>query len=126
MIKREKVDNYVNLIKLELNEFVKSITSTFFSILIIVTSSTDFSEDQRRDLAIFKKNHKKNLRTYKKRIETLKVLNLYILISVNQINLLYLKEHVTMFQKLLALKKRFASIDRIRELKIVRKYKKLL
>ncbi len=126
MIKREKVDNYVNLIKLESNELVKSITSTFFSILAIVTSSTDLSEDQRRDLTMLKKNHKKNLRTYRKRIEALKVLNLYILISVNRMNLLYLRKHVTMFQKLLAFKKRLASIDRIRELKIVRKYKNLL
>jgi hypothetical protein len=126
MIKREKVDNYVNLIKLESNELVKSSTSTFFSILIIVTSSTDLNEDQRRDLAMFRENHKKNLRTYKKRIEALKVLNLYILISMNRMNLLYLRKHVTMFQKLLALKKRFALTDRIRELKIVRKYKNLL
>ncbi len=59
MIKREKVDNYVNLIKLEFDEFVKSITSTFFSILIIVTSSTDLSEDQRRDLIMLKKITKK-------------------------------------------------------------------
>ncbi len=126
MIKREKVHNYVNLIKLESNEFVKSITSTFFSILVIVTSSTDLNEDQRRDLTMFRENHKKNLRTYKKRIETLKALNLYILISMNRMNLLYLRKHVTMFQKLLALKKRFALTDRIRELKIVRKYKNLL
>ncbi len=80
MIKREKIDNYVNLIKFESNELVKLIISTFFSILITVTSSTDLSEDQRRDLAMLRENHKKNLRTYKKRIETLKVLNLYILI----------------------------------------------
>jgi hypothetical protein len=126
MIKREKVHNYVNLIKLESNEFVKSITSTFFSILVIVTSSTDLNEDQRRDLTMFRENHKKNLRTYKKRIETLKALNLYILISMNRINLLYFKKHVTMFQKLLALKKRVALIDQIRKLKIVRKYKNLL
>ncbi len=126
MIKREKIDNYVNLIKFESNELVKSITSTFFLILATVTSSIDLSEDQRRDLTMLKENHKKNLRTYKKRIEVLKVLNLYILISVNRMNLLYLKEHVTMFQKLFALKKCLASIDRIRELKIVRKYKNLL
>ncbi len=125
MIKRKKVDNYVNLIKLEFNELIKSIISTFFSIIIIVTSSIDLSEDQRHDLAMFRKNHKKNFRTYRKRIKALKVLNLYILISVNRINLLYLKRHVTMFQKLLAFKKRLAS-DRIRKLKIVRKYKNLL
>ncbi len=75
---------------------------------------------------MLRKNHKKNLRTYKKRIEALKALNLYILISMNQINLLYLRNYVTMFQKLFAFKKRLASTDQIRELKIVRKYKNLL
>ncbi len=125
MIKREKVNNYVNLIKLEFVELVKPIISTFFSILIIITSSTDLSENQRRDLVMFEENYKKNLCTYKKQIEALKALNLYILISINRINLLYLRKHVTMFQKLLALKKRLASIDQIQELKIVRKYKNL-
>ncbi len=111
MIKREKIDDYVNLIKLEFVELVKSIISTLFSILVIVTSLTDLSESQRRDLAMLRKNHKKNFHTYKKRIEALKVLNLYILIFVNRINLLYIREHATMFQKLLALKKRLALID---------------
>ncbi len=45
IIKREKVDNYVNLIKFKSNEFVKSIILTFFSVLITVTFSTDFNED---------------------------------------------------------------------------------
>ncbi len=41
-------------------------------------------------------------------------------------NLLYLRSKATIFQKLLAFKKRLASIDRIKKLEVLRKYKNLL
>ncbi len=82
-----------------------------------VTSSIDLSIEERHDLVILKQNHKKLLRTYKKRIEALKILDLFVLIYLDRTNLLYLTNKTTIFQKLLALKKRIALIDRIRELK---------
>jgi hypothetical protein len=103
----------MNLIKFEFDEFVKSIISTFFLIINDIAFSINLSEDQRRDLIILRKNHKKNLRTYKERIEALKILNLFILISMNRLILLYLRKHVTIFQKLFAFKKRLALTNRI-------------
>ncbi len=126
MIKRDKIENFVNLIIIESSKSVKSSSSTFIDLVNDVTSSVDLSTAERHDLVILRENHKKFLRTYKKRIDALKILDLFVLISIDRTNLLYLRNKTTIFQKLLALKKRLASIDRIRKLEIVRKYKNLL
>ncbi len=127
MIRRNDVQKYVNLIRftVESTESVKSSILTFFTIKLDAIKSDDLSIDQQRDLAILRENHKKTLRTYREKIETLKNLNLFILTSVNQFNLLYLRNQITIFQKLLVLKKRLALTNRIRELKVIRKYKDL-
>jgi hypothetical protein len=126
MIKRDKIEKFVNLIIIESDESIKSSSFIFFDLVNDVTSSADLSSEKRHDLIILRKNHKKFLRTYKERIEALKILDLFVLISIDRTNLLYFRNKVTIFQKLLALKKRLASIDRIKELEIIRKYKNLL
>jgi hypothetical protein len=125
MIRRNDVQKYLNLITIESTESVKSSIFTFFAIKLDAIKSNDLSIDQQRDLAILRENHKKTLRTYRERIEALKNLNLFILTSMNRFNLLYLRNQTTIFQKLLVLKKRIAFTNRIRELKIIRKYKNL-
>ncbi len=125
MIKRNDVQKYVNLITIESTESIKSSTLTFFIVKLEAIKSDDLSIDQQRDLAILRENHKKTLRTYREKIETLKNLNLFILTSVNRFNLLYLRDQTTIFQKLLVLKKRLVFANRIRELKVIRKYKNL-
>ncbi len=72
-----------------------------------------------------RKNHKKNLWTYREKTKILKILNLFILTSVDWSNLIYLKNQSTIFQKLSALKNRLASTNRIKELEIIQKYKNL-
>jgi hypothetical protein len=125
MIRRDDVQKYVNLITVESIESVKSSIFTFFTIKLEAIKSDDFSIDQQRDLTILRENHKNALRTYRERIEILKNLNLFILTSVNRFNLLYLRNQITIFQKLLVLKKRFALTNRIRELEMIRRYKNL-
>jgi hypothetical protein len=125
MIKRSDVQKYVNSITVESTESVKSSIFTFFTIKLDAIKSNDLSIDQQRDLAILRKNHKKTLRTYRERIEAFKNLNLFILTSMNRFNLLYLRDQITIFQKLLVLRKYFAFTNRIRKLKIIRKYKNL-
>jgi hypothetical protein len=65
------------------------------------------------------------MRKYKKRIDVLKNLNIFILISVDRFNLIYLRNQKTIHQKLSALKKFLASTNRVRKLEIIRKYKNL-
>jgi hypothetical protein len=116
----------VNLIIIESDESIKSSSFIFFDFVNNVTFSIDFSFEKQHDLIILRKDYKKFLRTYKKRIEALKILDLFVLISIDRTNLLYFKNKTIIFQKLLAFKKHLTLIDRIKELEIIHKYKNLL
>jgi hypothetical protein len=125
MTKRDDVEKYVNLIKIESAEFIEFDLFIFFTIKLDATNSIDLSIDEQRDLAIMREDYKKKMRKYKERIDVLKNLNIFILISIDRFNLIYLRNQKTIHQKLSMLKKRFASTNRVRKLEIVRKYKNL-
>jgi hypothetical protein len=125
MIKRDDVEKYVNMTKIEFAEFIEFDLFIFFTIKFDATNFIDLSIDEQRDLAIMREDYKKKMRKYKKRIDVLKNLNIFILISVDRFNLIYLKNQKTIHQKLSALKKRLASTNRVRKLEIIRKYKNL-
>jgi hypothetical protein len=125
MIKRDDVERYVNLIKIEFAEFIELDLSIFFTIKLDATNSTELSIDEQRDLVILRKDYKKKMRKYKKRINALKNLNIFILTSIDRFNLIYLRNQKTIHQKLSILKKRLASTNRVRKLEIIRKYKDL-
>jgi hypothetical protein len=59
---------------------MKSLSFIFFNFLNDVIFSIDFSFEKQHDLIILRKDYKKLLRTYKKRIEALKTLDLFVLI----------------------------------------------
>ena len=125
MTRRDDVERYVNLIKIEPAESIEPDLPIFFTIKIDATNSTDLSIDEQRDLAIMRKDYKKRMRKYRKRIDALKNLNIFILISVDRFNLIYLRNQKTIHQKLSILKKRLASTNRVRKLEMIRKYKDL-
>jgi hypothetical protein len=125
MIRRNDIDEYVNLIKPKPPESVKLEMSIFFSIKSEVTSSKNLIEDERRDLLMMRDDFKETMRTYKEKFEALKALNLHILITVDRSNLIYLMNEDTVFRKLSVLKKRLAPTNRIREMKIIRRYRDL-
>ncbi len=125
MIKRDDVERYVNLIKIESVEFIEFDLSIFFTIKFDATNFIDLSIDEQRDLAIMREDYKNQMRKYKKKIDALKNLNIFILTSIDQFNLIYFRDQKTIHQKLSTLKKRFASTNRIRRLEIIRKYKNL-
>jgi hypothetical protein len=125
MTKRDDVEKYVNLIKIESAESIELDLSIFFTIKFDATNSTDLSIDEQRDLAIMREDYKKRMRKYKERIDVLKNLNIFILTSINRFNLIYLRDQKTIHQKLSILKKRLASTNRVRKLEMIRKYKDL-
>jgi hypothetical protein len=125
MTKRDDVEKYVNLIKIESAEFIELDLFIFFTIKFDATNSTDLSIDEQRDLAIMREDYKKKMRKYKERIDVLKNLNIFILISVDRFNFIYLRNQKTIHQKLSTLKKRLASTNRVRKLEMIRKYKNL-
>jgi hypothetical protein len=125
MIRRDDVKRYVNLIKIESIESIEFDFFIFFTIKIDAINSIDLSIDEQRDLAILRKHYKNQMRKYKKEIDALKNLNIFILTSVDRFNLIYLRNQKTIHSKLSTLKKRLASTNRIRRLDIARKYKNL-
>jgi hypothetical protein len=125
MTKRDDVERYVNLIKIESAESIELDLSIFFTIKFDATNSIDLSIDEQRDLAIMREDYKKRMRRYKKQIDALKNLNIFILTSIDRFNLICLRNQETIHQKLSTLKKRLASTNRIRKLEMIRKYKDL-
>jgi hypothetical protein len=125
IIKRDDIERYVNLTKIEFAEFIEFDFSIFFTIKLDATNFIDLSIDEQRDLAIMREDYKKKMRKYKKRIDVLKNLNIFIFISMNRFNLIYFKNQKTIHQKLSILKKRLASTNRVRKLEMIRKYKDL-
>jgi hypothetical protein len=123
--KHNNVEKYVNLFKIESAEFIELDFFIFFTIKFDAINSTDLSIDEQRDFAILRENYKKRMRKYKKRIEILKNLNIFILISVDRFNFIYFKNQKTIHQKLSTLKKRLIFTNRVRKLEMIRKYKNL-
>ncbi len=124
-IKRDDIERYVNLISIEFAEFVELDLCIIFTIKFDATNSIELSIDEQRDLVILRKDYKKKMRKYKKRIDALKNLNIFILTSIDRFNLIYFRNQKTIHQKLSILKKRFASMNRVRKLEMIRKYKDL-
>jgi hypothetical protein len=127
MTRRSDIDEYMNLIKSKSFELVKSKMSIFSSIKSEIISFKNLIKDERRDLLMMRNNFKKMMRTFKKKFEALKTLNLHILITVDQSNLIYLMNEDTniVFRKLTILKKRLALTNRIREMKMIQRYRDL-
>ncbi len=62
MIKRDDVEKYVNLTKIESAEFIEFDFFIFFTIKFDATNFIDLSIDEQRDLAIMRKDYKKKMR----------------------------------------------------------------
>jgi hypothetical protein len=90
MIKRDDVERYVNLIKIESAKSIEFDLSIFFAIKIDAINSTDLSIDEQRDLVILREDYKNQMRRYRKKIDALKNLNIFILTSIDRFNLIYL------------------------------------
>jgi hypothetical protein len=61
MIKRDDVEKYVNLIKIDSAEFIELDLFIFFTIKLDATNSIDLLIDEQRDLAIMRKDYKKRI-----------------------------------------------------------------
>jgi hypothetical protein len=59
--KRDNVEKYVNLIKIEFAEFIEFDLFIFFTIKFDATNSIDLSIDEQRNLAILRKDYKKRM-----------------------------------------------------------------
>ena len=87
---------------------------------------TDFIDDEKLQYRLNQKNYKKVLIIYKKINKILKKLNHYIFFIIDKQNLLFLNDQKTIYRKILILKIRLIFTNRIKELKINKRYKNLL
>jgi hypothetical protein len=92
---RDDVERYVNLIRIESTKSIEFDLSIFFTIKIEAINSTALSIDEQRDLVILREDYKNQMRKYKKRIDVLKNLNIFILTSIDRFNLIYLRDQKT-------------------------------
>jgi hypothetical protein len=125
MIKRDDVERYVNLIKIESVESIELDLFIFFTIKIDAITSNNLSIDKQRNLAIFREDYKSQMCKYKKKANVSKSLNIFILTLIDRFNLIYLRNQKTFYQKLSIFKKRLASTNRSRKFEMIRKYKDL-
>jgi hypothetical protein len=119
MIKRDDVERYVNLIKIESINSIEFDLFIFFTIKINAINLTNLSIDKQRNLAILREDYKNQMRKYKEKIDTLKNLNIFILTSVDRFTLIYFRDQKTIHQELSILKQRLASTNRIRRLEMI-------
>jgi hypothetical protein len=97
---RDDVERYVNLIRIESAKSIEFDFSIFFTIKIDAINSTDLSIDEQLDLVILREDYKNQMRKYKKKIDVLKNLNIFILTSIDRFNVIYLRNQKTIHQKL--------------------------
>ncbi len=67
MIKRNNVERYINLIKIESIESIEFNLFIFFTIKIDVINLTNLSIEKQRDFAILRKDYFNKIRKYKKK-----------------------------------------------------------
>jgi hypothetical protein len=127
MAKRGDVREYVNLTAgNEPAEPARPAIPTFSMVEPGATSLADLDETQQKELSMLREDFKEISRTYRERRDALKDIEQHILTTVDRQNILYLDGADTVYQKLMALKKRLALTDRARTLEVTRRYRELL
>jgi hypothetical protein len=69
--------------------------------------------------------YREDLTTVKQVLDTLQTVQNHVVTTVSIINIVYIKDKSTVYQMLVALKKRLALTDYARKLEVVHKYNKL-
>ena len=90
-----------------------------------VTSTTELSSDEREEFRFRRDDYKIELAKYRRQREALNSIKDFIVTSVARQHLSYLREKTTVYQMLVALKKRIAPTDRARKMELVRKYREI-
>ena len=86
---------------------------------------TDLNAFQKINLNMLMNRHKIIFKIIKFNFDALKFLNTHIISIVNRINIMHLMKMKIVYQKFQSLKIHIIFIDRIRKLKIIKKYKAL-
>lgn len=127
MAKRGDVSEYVDLTAaVEPAEPARPAIPTFSTVKPGAASLADLDQTQQRELSMLREDFKEISRTYREKRDALKDVEQHILTTVDRQNILYLDGADTVYQKLMALKKRLAPTDRARTFEVTRRYRELL
>jgi hypothetical protein len=127
MARRGDVTEYVNLTATtEPAEPARPAIPTFSTVKPGAASLAALDETQQKQLLMLREDFKEISRTYREKRDALKDIEQHIMTTVDRQNILYLDGADTVYQKLMALKKRLAPTDRARTLEVTRRYRELL
>ena len=127
MVKKNKVEKFVDLTtKIESKEFVESFISISSMIKTEVRIYINLSTNKKQKYIFLQKTQKQQMTKYQKMIKILKKLNNFIMISIDRKNLHYVEKHESIYKKIMILKIRLTSTNRIRKMKMIKNYKKFL
>ena len=125
LINRYEVKKYVDLIKIEISESTSPTMPEIFEIKKSVTRLTDLDATQLTMFEMMTKRYKITSVNVIKKLNALKFLNTHIIFFINRFNMLYLIDMIIVYQKFHALKAHLASTDKVRKMKIIKRYKML-
>jgi hypothetical protein len=127
MARRGGVTEYVNFTATtEPAEPVRPAIPTFSTVKPGAASLAALDETQQKELLMLREDFKEISRTYREKRDALKDMEQHIMTTVDRQNILYLDGADTVYQKLMALKKRLVPTDRARTLEVTRRYRELL
>ncbi len=89
------------------------------------TTLTTLILDEQEVYKLLYNEYKDNLLLVKQQIESLRQIHNYIVTSISKDNITYLKDKATIYDILVALKKRLALTNNARKIEVVTKYSKL-
>ena len=88
-------------------------------------SIVELDDAEKETYKLLMVEHRENSAVTKQVLDAIQTVRNYILTTVSSRNIVYIKDKSTVFQMLVALKKRLAPTDYARKLEVVHKYNKL-
>ena len=125
IVDRYEISEYADLNQFEKSKFKKSDFFQYFDVKKKATRFIDLNAFQKIDLNMLMNRHKIDFKIIKIKFDILKFLNTHIISIVNSFNMMHFMKMKIVYQKFQFLRTHITSIDRIKKLKVIKKYKTL-
>ena len=125
IIDRYDISEYANLNKFEKSKFMKFDFFQYFDVKTKTIKFIDLNAFQKIDLNMLMNKYKIIFKIIKIKFDILKFLNTHIISTINRINMMHFMKMKIVYQKFQSLKIHIIFIDKIKKLKIIKKYKTL-
>ena len=122
---RADIDAYIDLSTTELPKSVKPMILNYSDVKSGAIKISNLNENEKMKFKVKKENYKLEFTDYREKADALKSLKDFIISFIDRAHVMHLVGQETVYQKLNALKIRLVSTDRVRKMKIIKKYRKL-